>query len=182
LFWISTRSSQKRVRADTVATATAYTGQKFLSKESLIKIAVVVAVIAIGLNSRAILTAITGCEVPVAVVEGYSMYPLLREGDVVFAYKAPPEQIKPGQIIIFEGIGGKLIIHRVIDVKRVGDRFYYVTKGDNNQIPDIMHFSSGIGIPYERVKGIVVSVDNAVVKIPYLGYLSIWFRTLFKHG
>jgi len=155
---------------------------KLFSKEFSIKIAIVAAVIAIGLNFRAILTAITGCEVPVAVVEGYSMYPLLREGDVVFAYRASPEQIKPGQIIIFEGVGGKLIIHRVIDVKRVGERFYYVTKGDNNQIPDIIHFSSGLGIPYERVKGVVVSVDNAVVKTPYLGYLSIWFRTLLKHG
>jgi len=158
------------------------TEHKLFSKESLIKIVVVIAVIAIGLNFRAILTTITGCEVPLAVVEGYSMYPLLREGDVVFAYKAPPEQIKPGHIIIFEGVGGKLIIHRVVEVKRVGDGFYYVTKGDNNQIPDIMHFSSGIGIPYERVKGIVVSVNNAVVKIPYLGYLSIWFRSLLKHG
>jgi len=164
-----------------VAGTAVHAEHKLISKESLIKIVIVVAVIVIGLNFKVILTVITGCDVPVAVVEGYSMYPLLREGDVVFAYKAPPDQIKPGQIIIFEGVGGKLIIHRVIDVKRVGDRFYYVTKGDNNQIPDIMHFSSGVGIPYERVKGVVVSVDNAVVKIPYLGYLSIWFRAILKH-
>ena len=148
------------------------------NKKALLKIAVFIAVVLIGLNMRNILVIVTGSETPIAVIHGYSMYPLLREGDLVFAYKAPPDAIKVGDIIIYEGIDKRLIIHRVIEVKVINGKYYYVTKGDNNDIPDILQFTgpNRAGVPYDRVKGVVFSIDKTVFKIPYLGYLSIWYH------
>jgi signal peptidase len=149
-----------------------------LRRENIVKIAVLVLVIIIGFYMRSLLALITGSDTPIAVVHGYSMYPLLREGDLVFAYKVPPDGIHVGDIIIYEGVRGRLIIHRVIDVKVFDGKYYYVTKGDNNEIPDIYQFSGPghAGIPYDRVKGVVLSFDHMVFKIPYLGYLSIWYH------
>jgi len=110
-----------------------------------------------------------------AVVKGISMLPTLREGDIVFITRPPPEAIKPGDVIIYDA-GGKLIIHRVIDVRIKGEEYYYVTKGDNNPGPDIFYFDNGIGVPYDRVIGRVLAVNGYVVKIPYLGYLSLLIR------
>jgi len=147
-----------------------------LDKRNILKIVIFIAIVLIGLNMKNILTYITGSESPIAVVKGYSMYPILREGDVVFSYKPKPEDIRVGDIIIYRSTttdprgGEKLIIHRVVNIKTIGGRYYYVTKGDNNPEPD------GPGIPYDRVLGVVVSLNNATLKIPYIGYLSIWFH------
>lgn len=142
------------------------------------KVALFALVIVVGFNLRSILSAITGSEAPIAVVRGASMYPLLREGDVVFSYRKPPESIGVGDVIIYEGSAGKLIIHRVVDVKVINGEYYYVTKGDNNLMVDIVEFSgpNRAGVPYERVKGVVASIGDFVVKVPYIGYLSIWYQ------
>lgn len=110
-----------------------------------------------------------------AVVKGYSMLPTLREGDVVLLEKTPPDSIKPGDIVIYSA-GDRLIIHRVIDVEVRDGRYYYVTKGDNNSVPDLIYFEDGLGVPYERVLGRVVGFNGYVFKIPYLGYISLFFR------
>lgn len=132
-----------------------------------------------------ILFLITGSDTPIAVVRGYSMYPLLREGDIVFSYRPPGDRIKIGDIIIYESVTGKLIIHRVVDVKVINNNYYYQTKGDNNPDRDYREFTGPgrAGIPYERVRGVVVNLNGCVFKIPYLGYLSIWkeyLETLFR--
>ncbi|MGC8953921.1 MAG: signal peptidase I [Desulfurococcus sp.] len=112
---------------------------------------------------------------PLAVVKGYSMLPTLREGDIVIVQKATPEAIRPGDVIIYS-TGGKLIIHRVIKVVIRNGEYYYVTKGDNNSLPDFMYFENNIGIPYNRVLGKVVSINDYIVKIPYLGYLALFLK------
>ncbi|AFL65973.1 signal peptidase I [Desulfurococcus amylolyticus] len=112
---------------------------------------------------------------PLAVVKGYSMLPTLREGDIVIVQRTTPEAIRPGDVIIYS-TGGKLIIHRVIKVVIRDGEYYYVTKGDNNSLPDFMYFENNIGIPYNRVLGKVVSINGYIVKIPYLGYLALFLK------
>lgn len=141
----------------------------------IIKYVLLILVIILALNIRTILYNVTGSTTPIAVVKGYSMFPILREGDIVFAYKPGPNEIHVGDIIIYRGLSGELIIHRVIKVIINENKYYYVTKGDNNQFPDYPEFQ-GPGIPYERVEGVVLEVDGSVFKIQYLGYLSIWFH------
>ncbi|MET1159971.1 MAG: signal peptidase I [Thermoprotei archaeon] len=151
---------------------------KITSKQTVAKIVVLIIVVVIGLNMRTILVFLTGSSSPIAVVRGYSMYPLLREGDLVFAYKPPPYAIREGDIIIYRSVRGALIIHRVVEVKVIDDKYYYVTKGDNNSLPDYMEFTGPgkVGIPYDRVEGVVLSIGGYAFKIPYLGYLSIWYH------
>ncbi len=120
--------------------------------------------------SRQILMAVTGSEVPLAVVKGYSMCPTLREGDLVFTYKPRPEDISIGDIIIYSTRTGDLIIHRVIRIYKIGTNYYYITKGDNNEAPDPFR------VTYEMIKGKVIMIGNSTFKIPYLGYLSLWIH------
>ena len=73
---------------------------------------------------------------PLAVVRGHSMLPLLQEGDLVVLVKVGPDEIKPGDIIIYRTSCSATgyIVHRVIAVNIVGDKYYYRTAGDNNLI------------------------------------------------
>ncbi|MEZ0393560.1 MAG: signal peptidase I [Desulfurococcaceae archaeon] len=118
-----------------------------------------------------------------AVVEGYSMFPTLMEGDIVVVVQKPAEQIHVGDIIIYRTSGG-FIIHRVVGVKVIDGKYFFVTKGDNNEIPDFTYFEfangSLAGISYERVVGVVLSPFGIPIRIPYLGYLSIWIRSVVK--
>jgi len=130
----------------------------------------------------AVLSSLTGSQAPMAVVKGESMLPVLREGDIVFTYKPSPSEIRVGDVIVYKAYSNKLIIHRVVDVKIVNNKYYYVTKGDNNSGPDVIYFdvvnNRPLGISYERVVGKVLSINDIVVKIPYLGYISLWFQEI----
>lgn len=138
---------------------------------------------------------ITGAEAPMAVVSGTSMLPLFREGDIIILYKPPPQDIHVGDIVVYKRCGGGYIIHRVVEVIKVGNRYYYRTKGDNNPYDDSrlrqfyeyspIRICSDIrtpGIPYERIVGVAVEVNGATLKIPYLGYLSLLFMKFLGHS
>ncbi|MEM0004003.1 MAG: signal peptidase I [Desulfurococcaceae archaeon] len=112
----------------------------------------------------------------VAVVKGNSMLPLLREGDIVIIMNVKPSEINTGDVIVFKTFTGTLVIHRVIGITVEDNKYYYVTKGDNNPFPDFTHFVDGKGVPYERVVGKVMGFNNAVFKIPYLGNLALMAR------
>ncbi len=152
-------------------------GDNKITKAEIIKDAIIITVLVLSIFSKPILEVVTGSQAPIAVVDGYSMFPVLRMGDIVFSYKCPPQDIHVGDIIIYRGIDGKLIIHRVIKVIIRDGEYYYVTKGDNNPIEDYFEFT-GPGVPYSRVVGKVFDINGAVFKIPYLGYVSIWFHNI----
>ena len=88
----------------------------------------------------------------------------LYKGDVIISSGKNPVI---GDIIIFNANSNIPVIHRVVDIfEEDGERFF-ITKGDNN--PDV---NSAIGedkISEEDVLGI------AKFRIPYLGYLRIFF-------
>ncbi len=118
----------------------------------------------------------TGTKTSIAVVRGYSMYPLLRTGDMVFLVHRSPEDIKPGDIVVYKSKMGNYIIHRVISSCKYGGTYYYRVWGDNNGIEDEYQYDrmwgSCIGISYNRILGVVATVHGTVFKIPYLGLLS----------
>jgi signal peptidase len=125
----------------------------------------------------ALLLGVFSREVPAAIVKGRSMLPLLREGDIVFIIRCKPDEIKVGDIIVYKSkIEGKLIIHRVINILYSNGEYYYITKGDNNAIMDIGEFDRSLGINQKRVVGKVLSLDNYVFKIPYIGNLALMLR------
>ncbi|MHA1581757.1 MAG: signal peptidase I [Candidatus Baldrarchaeia archaeon] len=112
---------------------------------------------------------------PVVVVEGVSMQPTLHEGDILIVKGVDPEDIKIGDIIVFESSEStphispnRTVVHRVIDIKydEKQGQYLYLTKGDNNKtnpIPDGW-------VPYKDVYG------KVIFRIPRVGIISIWLR------
>jgi hypothetical protein len=70
-------------------------------------------------------------------------------------------------------IAGMDIIHRVFAKIKVGDRYYFITKGDNNQVFDSYWFSI---IPEQDVKG------KVVLRIPFVGYFKLFITPSFYAG
>ena len=68
---------------------------------------------------------------------------------------------------------GMDIIHRVFAKIKVGDKYYFMTKGDNNPVFDSYWFSI---IPEQDVKG------KVVVRIPFLGYFKLFITPAFYAG
>jgi signal peptidase I len=62
--------------------------------------------------------------------KGKSMEPTLKEGDKLKVYPVKPEDINPGDIVIFNR--GILACHRVLGIFKKNDRFYFWEKGDNS--------------------------------------------------
>lgn len=116
-------------------------------------------------------------EAPAAIVKGRSMFPLLREGDIIFILRCSPEEIRTGDVVIYRSrYGGRLIIHRVIDIKYKDGVRYFVTKGDNNPGVDFTEFDSQLGVNQARIVGKVFSINNYVFKVPYIGNLALVIR------
>jgi len=113
---------------------------------------------------------------PVAVVNGDSMYPVLKNGDIViFSLKnVNVNDIPNGTIIafvqtetgipIFASLTAHPVTHEIINrIVNQNGQVYYQTKGVNNIYPDPQL------LPAKNILGIEVKV------IPYLGYVLIFF-------
>lgn len=116
--------------------------------------------------------------VVLGTVEGPSMEPLFQTGDLVVIVKSA--EINVGDIIIFKKkVGDGFIIHRVIEIRNISNSLYYVTKGDNNALPDYQEFEV-VGVPSHRVIGKVLEINGLPFKIPSIGYISLTMRRLFS--
>lgn len=69
------------------------------------------------------------------VTAGFSMFPLLRNGDTVYFEPADAAAFTPGDLIAFADPAGTLIVHRVIATSPLR------TQGDNNARPDAVDLS-----------------------------------------
>jgi len=65
-------------------------------------------------------------------MQGYSMYPTLQAGDVGCVTKCDPELLEVGDIVVFKA-NGKLVAHRLMNIKHSDRDLFFVTKGDNNR-------------------------------------------------
>lgn len=113
---------------------------------------------------------------PMVVVVSRSMEPNINVGDLLFLQGVEdPSEIKAGTIqdmsgdvIVYDARGlwsgapGDPIVHRVIGKVQNGSKWWFLTKGDNNNYPD------PAWVPEENVIGIVIG------KIPYIGYVKIF--------
>ena len=101
------------------------------------------------------------------VIASNSMANSILKGDVVVIDKVNShyEKIKEGNIIAYE-YNDKIIVHRVVEVKKTNDKYYFKTKGDANiNIDDVL-----------ITEDMVVGVVN--VKIPYIGLPTVWLKNL----
>ena len=99
---------------------------------------------------------------PVAIASG-SMEPELHIGDVAIIQKCNVNDVNVGDIIEYQ-MEGYTVIHRVVEkIQRKGE-YYFVTKGDDNNSPDV-----------DEVREDQL-IGKVVFKIRYLGYPAIWLH------
>lgn len=83
-----------------------------------------------------------------------SMAPLIAPGDEVIVAAAPPEALRPGDLVVAAAPGGPFVVHRLVAIRREGEQVQVVTKGDRSAAPDPVW-------PAEAVVGRVVAVVHA---------------------
>ncbi|GAB6147866.1 signal peptidase I [Stetteria hydrogenophila] len=138
--------------------------------------------------------AVFGAPTVFAVVQGQSMEPILHSGDLVFIIPKKPEDIRVGDIVVYRTYGA-YVIHRVVYVYKDGGSYCFVTWGDNretNKVPDFgdparcrpVVFTDpytgerveASGVPYSSIVGVAVAVRGYVVKLPYIGSVTLVLR------
>lgn len=95
-----------------------------------------------------------------------------NKGDIMVLRGKSAEDIKIGDIIVFWSAKKDPIIHRVVKKWQETDDYYFRTKGDNymtNPVPIKSSFLDETKIGQDQIVG------NAVLRIPMLGYIKIWF-------
>lgn len=97
---------------------------------------------------------------PVAIASN-SMKPTFSRGDIQIIDKKK-ETYKVGDVIQFYGLNDTTFVHRVVSVRKKDGNFYYTTKGDNNDVVDLMEISQS------RIIG------KSIFTIKYLGYPTLW--------
>ena len=123
-------------------------------------------------------------ERPVTIVNGNSMFPALKDGDVVILKGIPVEQLaedfKNGNphIIVFYTTSppshkilflpaGKPIIHRIYEITTDSEgKLGFITKGDNNSVAD-----SGVRTA-DRIVGAVIAGPY-----PYIGAILLFLQS-----
>ena len=79
-----------------------------------------------------------------------------------------PEDIEIGEVIVFQATQPYPIIHRVVEKRYENGKIIVSTKGDHNAIQT----ADDIDIDQSRIIG------RAVIRVPYLGWIKIWFFKL----
>ena len=101
-------------------------------------------------------------DTPLVAISGQSMNPTLEDGDLIIVRGVPAEEIKIGDIIVFDPPNGVRTVHRVTRIQTLeNEKPTFKTKGDALTEDD----------PYtvypENIHG------QVIYKIPYLGYLFL---------
>lgn len=101
------------------------------------------------------------------VIATESMTGELNKGDVIIYESYDKHNIPEGQVIVFEK-NDSVVVHRVVDIKIINGVKQYYTKGDANE-----HNDTGF-ITDSDIVGLVN------YKLPFIGYPTLWMRSLFK--
>ena len=105
--------------------------------------------------------------------EEFAKFPFhkgFRRGDIMVIIGKSPEKIKLGDIIVFKSNRPYPIIHRVVAKEKRNNTYFFQTKGDHN--PTSLVQIGEDSISEDRIIGV------AKFRIPWLGYVKIWFVEL----
>lgn len=92
-----------------------------------------------------------------------------NKGDIMLLFGTDPYKIKVGDVIVYHGGKSYPIIHRVINIRDTGGELYFGTKGDYNR-----HQIRDLNLDEKNVSS-KKYIGRAVLRIPFLGYIKIWF-------
>lgn len=120
---------------------------------------------------------------PIAAITSGSMWPALKQGDIVLIKGASAKNdIKVGDIAVYKNLsdanekviflsatgaeqGASFTIHRVVRLEATD----FVTKGDANNVEDSP-------VAYSQLIGKAVTWGSQPLRIPYLGEISMMFK------
>ena len=98
-----------------------------------------------------------------------SMAPTYYRGDAIILEKMKPEDLRKGDILVFEQ-SNMIITHRIVDIKKKQDKYYFTTKGDAN----------------ENADGFISTSDDVIGKVDYIvkyvGFPTILVNELFERS
>lgn len=101
---------------------------------------------------------------PMAAITSGSMWPALKQGDLVLIQGVKKEDLKVGDVVVWQNPQG-FTIHRVAEL----NPDTVVTKGDAN-------FTKDTPVKYEEVVGRTVKLFGRDVRLPYFGMISVYAR------
>ena len=101
---------------------------------------------------------------PMAAITSGSMWPALKEGDLVFIKgELKKEDLKEGDVVVYRNEkGGSFTIHRIVKLSEKD----FTTKGDAN-------FQEDKPTSYDRLIGRAVTLSGKPLHIPYLGSITV---------
>lgn len=102
----------------------------------------------------------------IMVVASESMHGTFEKGDAVLFVKYSDQVLNSGDIILFK-YRDMILIHRIVNISRVGLDYRYVTKGDDNDNND------------EGYSTKQTVVGKYILHIKYIGYPTLWIRDIF---
>ena len=100
------------------------------------------------------------------IIATESMTGEINKGDAIIFEEYTGQPVEEGQVIVFER-SDSMVVHRVVKIENVDGTVRYTTKGDANEDVDV---------GYTTASDIVGLVN---MKLPYVGYPSLWLRSLF---
>jgi len=102
--------------------------------------------------------------------ESFDFVKGFNKGDIMLLKGTEPKNIKVGDILVYETKSHRNpIIHRVVGVDVKENVYYFLTKGDNNHKEDKP-------VAENQIK----NTGKAILRIPYLGWIKIWFVNIFN--
>ncbi len=92
-----------------------------------------------------------------------------NKGDIMIIVGRKPNEIKVGNVIVFQAGKNYPIIHRVVAIHKneTTGKYVYETKGDNNPAQIILPDLNEQNVNEAQLEGV------ATARIPYLGYIKI---------
>jgi signal peptidase len=95
-----------------------------------------------------------------------SMSPKINKGDVIVIEKVEnKDNISIGDVVVYS-YNGTIIVHRLVDILKLGEDKFYYTKGDNNESKD----------SYVVTDDMIIGI--AKVRIPFIGMPTLWLNGL----
>ena len=96
-----------------------------------------------------------------------------NKGDIMVLKGVEPKDIKTADVVVYENPAYRNpIIHRIVEINQEDGKYYFIAKGDNNFSPD----------NYPVTEKQIERTGKAVIRIPLLGWIKIWFVSLFGFG
>ncbi len=115
-------------------------------------------------------------EITKSEFENYPFTNGFNRGDIMILMGESPEKLRTGDILVYRSRKPYPIIHRVVSKRTEGNsgRYVFQTKGDNNKGMIVDSRLDERNVEEEAVVG------KAALRLPYLGYVKIWFVELMK--